>query len=80
MNRSSSSTSSKVVQIDNEDSEELVTINEKVNLTKNQHEVLQMVCNFYEIKPQFITIILQTGVLHDIADWQSDKYVLVNAL
>ena len=51
MNRSSSSTSSKVVQIDNEDSEELVTINEKVNLTKNQHEVLQMVCNFYEIKP-----------------------------
>ena len=40
MNRSSSSTSSKVVQIDNEDSEELVTINEKVNLTKNQHEVL----------------------------------------
>jgi NRPS condensation-like uncharacterized protein len=50
MNRSSSSTSSKVVQIDNEDSEELVTINEKVNLTKNQHEVLQMVCNFYEIK------------------------------
>jgi hypothetical protein len=50
MNRSSSSTSSKVVQIDNEDSEELVTINEKVNLTKNQHEVLQMVCNF-EIKP-----------------------------
>jgi NRPS condensation-like uncharacterized protein len=50
MNRSSSSTSSKVVQIDNEDSEELVTINEKVNLTKNQHEVLQMVCNFYKIK------------------------------
>jgi hypothetical protein len=50
MNRSSSSTSSKVVQIDNEDSEELVTINEKVNLTKNRHEVLQMVCNF-EIKP-----------------------------
>jgi hypothetical protein len=27
-----------------------------------------------------ITITLQTDVLHDIADWQSDKYVLVNAL
>ena len=26
------------------------------------------------------TIILQTDVLRDIADWQSDKYVLVNAL
>lgn len=50
MNSSSSSTSSKVIQIDNKDSEQLATINEKVNLTKNQHEVLQMVCNFYEIK------------------------------
>jgi hypothetical protein len=28
---------------------ELVTINEKVNLTKKQNEVLQMICNSYEM-------------------------------
>jgi hypothetical protein len=28
---------------------ELVTINEKVNLTKEQNEVLQMICNSYEM-------------------------------
>jgi hypothetical protein len=28
---------------------ELVTINEKVNVTKEQNEVLQMVCNSYEM-------------------------------
>jgi hypothetical protein len=27
-----------------------------------------------------ITIILRTNVLHNISDWQSDKYVLVNTL
>src|SRR5215204_5633665 len=34
--------------ITNKDSE-LVTINEKVNLTKEQNEVLQMICNSYEM-------------------------------
>jgi hypothetical protein len=28
---------------------EVVTINEKVNLTKEQNEVLQMICNSYEM-------------------------------
>ena len=28
---------------------ELVTINEKVNMTKEQNEVLQMICNSYEM-------------------------------
>jgi hypothetical protein len=28
---------------------ELITINEKVNLTKEQNEVLQMICNSYEM-------------------------------
>lgn len=32
----------------NENNEELVTINEKVNLTKNQFEVLNIICNTYE--------------------------------
>jgi hypothetical protein len=51
--KSASSTSSssaslppKVIQT--EDSE-LVTINEKVNLTKEQNEVLHMICNSYEM-------------------------------
>ena len=43
---SSASTSSKVIPT--KDSE-LVTINEKVNLTKEQNEVLQMICNSYEM-------------------------------
>jgi hypothetical protein len=46
---SSSTTTSippKVIQTKNS---ELVTINEKVNLTKEQNEVLQMICNSYEM-------------------------------
>jgi hypothetical protein len=43
---SSASVSSKVIST--KDSE-LVTINEKVNLTKEQNEVLQMICNSYEM-------------------------------
>ena len=27
----------------------LITIREKINLTKNQHEVLRMICNSYEM-------------------------------
>lgn len=43
------SPASKVIQTDNkEDHEELVTITEKVNLTKNQYEVLNIICNTYE--------------------------------
>jgi hypothetical protein len=39
----------KVIQTNNkEDHEELVTITEKVNLTKNQYEVLNIICNTYE--------------------------------
>jgi hypothetical protein len=29
---------------------------------------------------EFVLIIIRIDVLHDGADWQSDKYVLVNAL
>jgi hypothetical protein len=43
---SSTSVSSKVIST--KDSE-LVTINEKVNLTKEQNEVLHMVCSSYEM-------------------------------
>jgi len=55
MNSSSSSASpstttpSKVIQTNNRVPRELVTINEKVNLTKEQNEVLQMICNSYRM-------------------------------
>jgi hypothetical protein len=39
----------KVIRTINRSPSELVTINEKVNLTKEQNEVLQMVCNSYEM-------------------------------
>ena len=45
---SSSSTSSKVKETYNKDPADLVTINEKVNLTKNQYEVLKIICETYE--------------------------------
>jgi hypothetical protein len=39
----------KGTQTNNSDPRELVTIDEKVNLTKQQNEVLQMICNSYEM-------------------------------
>jgi hypothetical protein len=49
MNNSSSSPSSKVNKTYSKDPADLVTINEKVNLTKDQHEVLNIICKTYEI-------------------------------
>lgn len=49
MNSQSSSASSSAVSMPPTRSSELVTINEKVNLTKEQNEVLQMICNSYEM-------------------------------
>src|SRR6266487_6606577 len=49
MNSSSSSPSSKVNKTYSKDTDNLITINEKVNLTKDQHEVLNIICNTYQI-------------------------------
>jgi hypothetical protein len=49
MNSSSSSPSSKVNETCSKDPAKLVTINEKVNLTKDQREVLNIICNTYQI-------------------------------
>jgi hypothetical protein len=55
MNTPSSSVSTstsvppKVVKTNNEKLNNMVTINEKVNLTKKQNEVLHMICNSYEM-------------------------------
>jgi RNA processing factor Prp31 len=46
---STPSAASKVIQTNNkEDHEKLVTITEKVSLTKNQYEVLNIICSTYE--------------------------------
>jgi len=39
---------SKVIQTNNKEDHEFVTITEKVSLTKNQYEVLNIICNTYE--------------------------------
>jgi len=51
MNNSSSSSfpSSKVNKTYSKDPANLVTINEKVNLTKDQHEILDIICKTYQI-------------------------------
>ena len=46
---SAASASPKVIQTNNKGLGELVTINEKVSLTKKQHEVLKIICNSYEM-------------------------------
>ena len=41
---------SKVIQTNNKEvHEELVSITEKIDLTKKQHEVLKIICDTYEI-------------------------------
>ena len=50
MNSSSSSShSSKLNKTYSKDPANLVTINEKVNLTKDQHKVLNIICDTYQI-------------------------------
>jgi hypothetical protein len=49
MNSSSSSISSKVNETHSKNhANGLVTINEKVNLTKYQHQVLKVICDMYQ--------------------------------
>jgi hypothetical protein len=44
------SSASRIAQTNNEDSiEPIVTINEKVNLTKQQDEVLKIICDTYQM-------------------------------
>ena len=49
MNSSSSSTPSKVDETFSKDPADLVTINEKVNLRKDQHEILNIICKVYQM-------------------------------
>jgi hypothetical protein len=45
----SASTPSKSNETYSKDPDNLITINEKVNLTKDQHEVLNIICDTYQI-------------------------------
>jgi len=45
---SSSSLSSKMKETHSKDHAKLITINEKVNLTKKQFDVLKIICDTYE--------------------------------
>lgn len=41
--------SPKSASMNNKNKDDLVTINEKVNLTQQQHQVLKMICDIYQI-------------------------------
>jgi hypothetical protein len=48
-NSSMASAESSVTQTNNKDSiDDMITINEKINLTKSQHQVLKTICDTYE--------------------------------
>ena len=47
-NPTSASMTSSTIQDDNKDHKELVTITERVHLTEDQYEVLNIICNTYE--------------------------------
>jgi hypothetical protein len=52
MNSSPSSSASKSTHVNNKNkdgSDDIMTINEKINLTKQQHHVLKIMCDTYEI-------------------------------
>jgi hypothetical protein len=61
---------SKVIQTNNKKvHEELVSITEKIDLTKKQHEVLKIICNTYEISlSEYIQQALVEAMRFDIEE------------
>lgn len=74
MNNSSSSstTSSKLTHTQNKNKDtvdDVITINEKVNLTKDQLEVLNIICNTYQIPiSQYMQEALKEAMKFDIEE------------
>jgi hypothetical protein len=59
----------KVIHTNNTEPSELVTINEKVNLTKEQNKVLQMICDSYEMTiSEYMQQALVEAMRFDIED------------
>ena len=69
MNSSPSSLSSKVNETYSEDAANLVTINEKVNLTKDQHEVLNIICKAYQISISVAELVLISEIFSQYGSW-----------
>jgi hypothetical protein len=66
---SSSSPSSRVNETYSKDPANLVTINEKVNLTKDQQEVLNIICDTYQISiSQYIQEALVEAMKFDLEE------------
>ena len=73
---------SKVIQTNNkEDHEELVSITEKINLTKKQHEVLNIICNTYEESiSQYPEEALREQVNRYCCSSQKGRYLLLQSI
>jgi hypothetical protein len=65
----SNSSSSKLTHTDKDAVDDIITINEKINLTKEQHEVLNMICNSYETSiSEYMKEALIQSMKNDVED------------
>lgn len=63
------SSSSKLTHTDKDAVDDIITINEKINLTKEQHEVLNMICNSYETSiSEYMKEALIQSMKNDVED------------
>src|ERR1051325_5804182 len=63
------SSPSKLTHTDKDAVDEIITINEKINLTKKQQEVLIMICNSYEISiSEYMREALIQSMKNDVED------------
>src|ERR671931_292716 len=79
MNGSSlASTTSKLTDTQNKDPiGDVITINEKVNLTKQQHQVLKIICDTYEISlPEYMQQALVEAMRFDIEEGNFSEALL----
>jgi hypothetical protein len=67
---SSASTISKLTDTQNKDPiDDVITINEKVNLTKQQHHVLKIICDTYQMSfPEYMQQALVEAMRFDIEE------------
>jgi hypothetical protein len=77
MNSSVSATTSRTIRDKNKDHEELITITEKIDMTKNQYEVLNIICNTYEESvSQYLQEALVEAMRFDIEEGNFSEVLL----
>jgi hypothetical protein len=77
MNSSVSTTTSRTISNNSKAHKEQVTINEKINLTKNQYEVLNIICNTYEESfSQYLQEALVEAMRFDIEEGNFSEVLL----